>query len=151
MLQSVYNFSLYALTPLILITGEWRMKRTVAVIFAVFLCALFLAPDWPSARYAGWMIVADFVALAAVCWHPAGKWQSVIGATFALQMTVHFGRIIVGDTIDMNAYWWGLSITAIVQLLLLAWWWFSGLLPARRRGGSCPQGVSHSDTVGMVR
>lgn len=129
------------------------MKRTAATIFAVFLCVVLLAPalEWPSPRYAWGMVAVDFVALAIICWRPAGKWQSMIGATYAIQIAIHFGRIIVGENADMNAYWWGLSIAAILQLLLLGWWWISGLFPYRHRSRHCSQDIHPPDTLGVAR
>ncbi len=145
-MQLAYQIALYALVPLILLTGEGRMKRTVLIILAVMGAAYLLRGMWPSAPYAWSMIAVDFAALVGICMRPAGKWQSVIGLTYAMQMSVHFGRIIVGDNTDMNAYWWGLSVVAFLQLFLLGGWWTKDVLIARlSRRNSHPRGYLDRD------
>lgn len=146
--QLGYQIALYALCVLILFTGEGRMKRTALVILAVMWVAAWLGPFWPSEQYAWSMIGVNSAALVAICWQPAGMWQSIIGLTYIMQVTVHFGRIFLGDNADINGYWWGLSLTALLQLGLLGWWWGRGHF-AYRRGHD--QAASHSGTEGMAR
>lgn len=120
--QLGYEYTLYALTILILLTGEGRMKRTVLTILAVMLAAWGLAGLWPSVPYAWAMIGVDSLATIAICWHPAGRGQSAVGFSYLIQIGIHIGRIILGDSTDMFAYWLGLSVSAIVQLMLLGGW-----------------------------
>lgn len=131
-MQHGYEYALYALTLLILLTGEGRMKRTVLTILAVMFAAWGLAGLWPSVPYAWAMIAVDSLACIVICTHQAGKWQSAIGLSYIVQVIVHISRIILGDNCDMFGYYYGLSITAILQLLLLGGWWTTGI--ARRLG-----------------
>lgn len=137
-MQTAYQYALYALSILILITGDGRMKRTVLTILAVMLAAWGFSNLWPTVPYAWAMIAVDSLALIMICRHPASQWQSAIGMTYLLQVGVHFGRIIVGDGSDIFAYYWGLSILAILQLLLLGGWWSVGHLGRLYRGRRDP-------------
>jgi hypothetical protein len=149
-MQHGYEWTLYALCVLILISGEGRMKRTVLTLVAVMLAAWWLSPLWPTEAYAWAMIGIDSAALVTICWHPAGRWQSIVGLTYVIQVAVHFGRIIVGDATDRNGYWWGLSLSAIVQLLLLGGWWFVERF-LRPRGLDSDPAPAHPGHAGMVR
>lgn len=131
-MQLAYQYALYALGLLILLTGDGRMKRTVLTILAVMLAAWGLSDLWPTVPYAWAMIAVDSIACIVICTHPAGKWQSAIGLSYIVQVIVHIGRIILGDNCDMFGYYWGLSLVAILQLLLLGGWWSTGI--ARRLG-----------------
>ena len=133
-MQLAYQYTLYALSVLILLTGDGRMKRTVLTILAVMLAAWGLSDLWPSVPYAWAMVAVDSIALVVICRHPASQWQSAIGMTYLLQVSVHFGRIIVGDGSDIFGYYWGLSLLAILQLLLLGGWWSVGHIVRHYRG-----------------
>ncbi len=150
-MQLGYQIALAALCTLILLTGEGRMKRTVLTIFAVMLAAWLLKDGWPSVGYAWEMIAVDALALVVICWRPAGKWQSIVGLTYIVQVTVHFGRIIAGDAADINAYWWGLSLGAIAQLFLLGGWWFNEWLAHRRLGRDNHPASADSGHAGVAR
>lgn len=149
-MQLAYQYALYALCVLILLTGEGRMKRTVLTILAVMLAAWGLSPLWPSALYAWAMIAGDSIALVTICRHPASQWQSAIGMTYLLQAGVHFGRIIVGEESDIFGYFWGLSLLAILQLLLLGGWWSVGHFLRHRRGRRIAA-FAHPRDAGVVR
>ena len=124
------------------------MKRTAAAILAVLVASLILVQVliWPSPNYAIGMMIVDAIAAWVILWHPAGRFQSLIGLTFLLQIGVHAGRLLNGENADMFNYWLGLSLLAFLQLGLVGGWWVHervrGVGPVRR-GGPVPV-TSHS-------
>jgi hypothetical protein len=133
LLQLGYKIALAALTTCILLKGTWPMKRTIATVFAVFVAAWLLSDLWPSEAYAAAMIVVNALACVVITWHPAGKWQSVVGLSYILQIGVHVGRIANGDGADLVSYWWGLALLAILQLALVGGWWLNDTFFLHRR------------------
>jgi hypothetical protein len=127
-LQIGYQLTLAALTAYALLLGTGPMKRTAATIFAVMLVAWFLADAWPGVNYSLAMILIDALACFIITLHPAGRWQSMIGLTYILQIGVHVGRIARGENADINTFYWGLSLLAILQLLLLGGWMLHGIV-----------------------
>lgn len=126
-LQIGYEVALAALTTGIILKGTGPMRRTIATVFLSLLAGLYFASLWPGVSWAIAMIVIDTLACIAITWHPAGKWQSLIGLSYILQIGVHIGRIAAQNP-DIVSYWWGLSILAFVQLLLIGGWWlYDGL------------------------
>lgn len=128
-----YNLTLAALTLGLMLQGTGPMRRTILTIFAVFCTAWLLKGGWPSTHYALEMIAVDSAALVVICARPAGKWQSIIGLSFILQVATHIGRIISGADADINSYWGGLSAIAVLQLLLVGGWWLHEYLVLPRR------------------
>lgn len=123
------------------------MKRTVITLCAVWLVVFLMAPHlWPSVPYAWVMIGVDALACLIITWRPAGVWQGVIGLSYLIQITIHFARIIRADSTDMNGYWWGLSITALAQLLFIAGWWIH-----ERIGHPAIWRLAHSKAAGARR
>lgn len=149
-MQRGYEYTLYALTLLILFTGDGRMKRTVLTILAVMLAAWGLVGLWPTVPYAWAMIGVDSLACVAICLHPAGKWQSAVGFSYVIQVGIHIGRIILGDSTDMFAYWLGLSVSAIVQLMLLGGWVIHDRLIRRLNGSDHYPASSDSRKPGVA-
>lgn len=103
------------------------MRRTILTIAGVYILQLFvLAPLlWPHWSWSLAVAGLDALACVIVTWKPAGKWQSVIGLSFLLQIGIHAGRLIAeintGGS-NMDSYFWGLSGLAFLQLLLLGGW-----------------------------
>jgi hypothetical protein len=132
-MQFGYQVALAALVVGVFIKGADPMRRTVATIFAVMIVSLLCSGLWPTPLYADAMILADAVACLIITWNPAGRWQSVIGLSFILQIGVHVGRLAAVRP-DMESYWWGLSGLAVLQLLLIGGWWINDVfLPFYRR------------------
>lgn len=150
-MQTAYLYALSALTVLILFLGDGRMRRTVLTILAVMLAAWSLSGLWPTVGYAWAMIGVDSLAIIAICWHPAGKWQSAVGAIYVIQVGIHIGRIFLGDNTDMFAYWLGLSVTAIVQLMLLGGWGIHEWLVRRFGWRDHHPAPYHSRAPGVAR
>lgn len=149
LLQLGYQVTLAALTTGILLSGSAQMKRTIITVFAVMIAAWFLRGYWPGVDYAVMMIGVDAIACIVITWHPAGRWQSVVGLSYVMQIIVHLARIIRGDNVDFDLYWWGLSLLAFLQLFLIGGWWVHGKLVGRRRRNA-PRPVSnlaHSKSV----
>jgi len=138
-LQLGYQVALAALTTGILLKGSWPMRRTICTVFAVMLAAWLLSGLWPTVPYSLAMIAVDAAACVIITWHPAGKWQSVVGLSYILQIGVHLGRVANGDNADMDALWWGLSILALLQMFLVGGWWINGLDLPRRWRNSHPR------------
>lgn len=113
------------------------MKRTIFTIAGVYALQLFvLAPLlWPHWSWSAAVAGLDALACVIVTWRPAGKWQSVIGLTYLLQIGVHAGRVVAEintGASNMNHYFWGLSLLGLLQLFLLGGW----LCDDYRRGRS---------------
>ncbi len=112
------------------------MLRTVGVFICVSLASLAMSNLWPSEAYSIAMIAADALACAAITLHPAGKWQSIIGLSYILQIGVHIGRIANGENADITSFFWGLTALAILQLVLLGGWLTYEFLGHHFRGGA---------------
>lgn len=128
--QIAYWMALGALVLLITFRGPGPMKRTVYTLLVVGLVGLLLAEQmpfpglrWPTENWALIMMAVDTLGAIVILIRPAGKTQALIGLTFLLQIGVHAGRILNGDSADLDIYWWGLSIPAVLQLVLTGGWW----------------------------
>jgi hypothetical protein len=150
-LQLGYQIALAALCGLTLLTGEWRMKRTALAIFGVMLAAWLLRGLWPGIGYAWAMIAVDSAALAVITWRPAGRWQAIVGLSYILQIATHIGRIAAAKNADMNSYWWGLSIIAILQLLLVGGWWLNERSIRHRLRGCADTASAYSRSKSVAR
>lgn len=150
-LQLGYQIALIALTSLVILNGSGAMRRTIITVFGVMVAAWFLRGSWPSVEYSLAMIAVDSAALAVITWHPAGRWQSIIGLSYVLQVSVHIGRIASGENADINSFYWGLSAIAILQLLLLWGWWINGRVDRHRFRRRFASAASTASPEGMVR
>lgn len=115
--------------------GSAPMRRTILTLVAVCVFQLFFASYIAAPQteaHAIAMFCVDALAGYIILRHPAAKWQSLIGATFVLQLGMHIGRLAANNP-DMNFYFVGLSVTAFLQLVLVGGWWLDdrGLLPRR--------------------
>lgn len=110
------------------------MFRTALALCAVLAMSLFIHRlfPFPSESYCVYMMVVDLIAAAVILIHPAGKMQSLIGLSFLLQIGFYAGRLANGDQADLDLFWWGLSVLALLQLALLAGWWFYERVPWSR-------------------
>ena len=85
---------LLALTCVVGVKGGVAMLRTALTLIVIgavqFAFASWIVP-FESIWHALFMLAADSLGAAIVLWNPAGKWQGVIGLSFALQITVHIG------------------------------------------------------------
>lgn len=144
-----YKLGLAALSSLILLQGTNAMRRTICTVFAVMLAAWFLADLWPGLKYAAAMIGIDALACTIITWHPAGKWQAVVGLSYVLQIGVHIGRIFSGDNADIYRYFWGLSLLAILQLLLIGGWWLHGRMGRNPDWSDSRSNLPRSSRQGM--
>jgi hypothetical protein len=149
LIQLGYQVALAALTTGILLKGTWAMRRTICTVFAVMAAAWSLSGLWPSVAYSLAMIAIDAIACIVITWHPAGRWQSVVGLSYILQIGVHIGRVFNGDNADLVSFWWGLSILAVLQMFLVGGWWIDGLdLPRRWRDTHPRAGKARHPGVG---
>lgn len=148
-LQLGYQVALAALTTGILLKGTGPMRRTIITVFASMMLGWLVADLWPSVYFAIIMGLADAAACVIITWHPAGRWQSIVGLSYILQIGVHIGRIFNGDSADINSYWWGLSALAVLQMFLVGGWWIDGLdLPRRWRNTYPRAGEARHPGVG---
>lgn len=110
------------------------MIRTVVTLCAVLAMSLFLHQlhPFPGESYSVYMMVVDLIAATVILIRPAGRMQSLIGLSFLLQIGFYAGRLLNGDRADLDLFWWGLSVLALLQLALLAGWWFYERVPWRR-------------------
>lgn len=123
LLYWAYWGMLGVLTAYAAVRGSVPMLRTSLVLCAVFLAQLgigqLVSPE--TIAHALIMFVVDTAACVAITLRPAGKWQSLIGLSFILQLGTHVGRIIPAHP-DMNGYFDRLTVLAFMQLFLLGGW-----------------------------
>lgn len=150
LLQLGYQIALAALTTGILLKGTGPMRRTICTVFAVMMAAWLLAPYWPSVFYSLAMISIDALACLVITWHPAGRWQSVVGLSYILQIGVHIGRIFNGENADITSFWWGLSLLAVLQMILVGGWWLHDCLGLRLRWSGAYPVLGRSRHSGLV-
>lgn len=138
-IQLGYWIALGALMLCITFRGSGPMKRTAYTLLAVGMIGYLLAEQavfpqlaWPTETYAILMMIVDAIGATIILIHPAGKVQSIIGLTFLLQIGVHAGRVFNGQSADLNNYWWGLSLLAVLQLVLTGGWWVNEQLSRSR-------------------
>lgn len=136
-IQLAYWWLLGALTFIVTVKGSQPMLRTACAILLSGLCSLIIHEyffQFQTPEYALAMMAIDGVAAALVLLNPAGKAQSLIGWTFLFQIMVYGGRLTAegaGYLIDLNAFWWGLAIPALIQLALVGGWWLHDRVPRR--------------------
>lgn len=150
-IQLGYQLLLAALTTCVFLAGSRQMIRTIAVIFAVFVAEWFLKGWWPSSEYAVAMFVVGSLACIAITWHPAGKWQGIVGLSYILEIGVHVGRIASGENADITSYWWGLSSIAILQLFLVGGWITNDWIRSHSHRGSNNPAAAEARPSGLVR
>lgn len=148
-LQLAYYLALAALSLGVALQGTGPMKRTAFVIWAVAVASLLLTPLWPSTTYSFAMIVVDALAAVAILYHPAGRWQSAIGLTYVFQIAFHIGRLINASDADINSFYIGLSVLAVLQLALVGGWLFGGGFLYLVRWGGLNKSASHSRRQGV--
>lgn len=133
----IYWGLLLVMTAGVTVKGSGPMRRTVWTI-AIVCVAQFIVAQWvvnpQSVSHAVFMFCVDALACRVITWQPAGKWQSLIGFSYIIQLGMHIGRLAANNP-DMNFYWNGLTIMAFLQIILVGGWWASerGLFRNRRR------------------
>lgn len=147
----IYWGLLLVMTVVVTIRGSGPMRRTIwtiAIVCALqFVFASYILPT-DSVTHAIFMLCADALACFVITWHPAGKWQSVIGLSYILQIGAHVGRLAANNP-DMSFYWWGLSLLAYVQLIFVGGWWIAEFyLPSRRRKSDLRPAEARREGVG---
>lgn len=140
---------LCALTLMVNRRGE-PMRRTAWILVADmalgYAYSFILGGGWD---YSLFMILVNSLACIFVLWEPAGRWQSLIGWSFILQIGTDVGRVaseVNSGPIDIMFVYWATTGLAYIQLLLLMAWWIderSGYssrlgtdLPARQTRGA---------------
>lgn len=147
-----YLGALGALTLWTIARGSEAMLRTVCTLIAVTVAAysfaLLISND---EAYAWFMIALDGTACRVITWRPAGRWQSIIGQSFLLQIALHAGRILNGSNADMNLVWDGLTLLAFVQLALVAGWWLHEKRDRHRPNRFLDTVVDQAGSSGLAR
>lgn len=117
---------LCALTLMVNRRGE-PMRRTAWILVADmafgYLYSFAFGGGWDYSLY---MILVNALACILITWNPAGRWQSVIGCLFILQIGTDTGRVASDfyfGASDMWAVYWMTTALAYVQLALLGGWW----------------------------
>lgn len=139
---------LCALTLIVSRRGE-PMSRTAWILVADmvlgYLYSFTLGGGWD---YSAFMIFVNALACVFITWEPAGKWQSLIGWSFILQIGTDLGRVaseINTGHSDMMFVYWVTTGLAYVQLLLLMGWGLSnGRFVHYRRWGRAASTVDPS-------
>lgn len=140
---------LCALTLLVNRSGE-PMRRTAWILVADmafgYLYSFSFGGGWD---YSLFMILTNSIACVLITWQPAGRWQSLIGWSFILQIGTDVGRVaseINSGSTDMMFVYWVTTALAYIQLVLLMGWaiderlgYHSGIgadLPTRQTRGA---------------
>lgn len=126
------------------------MRRTAWILVADmvfgYLYSFSFGGGWD---YSLFMILVNALACVLITWEPAGRWQSLIGWSFILQIGTDTGRVaseINSGPTDIMFVYWVTTALAYVQLLLLMGWWvderagyssrIGANLPARKTRGA---------------
>lgn len=116
---------------------SWGLWRTIAimrcyiVIVAVWLAGLVYWSLTGDYTHAPLNIITDALAASLIMMRPAGRFQSVLGATFIIQVVIHAAfllRVALTGSADEVVYYENLTIWAYIQLGVVgAWngriWW----------------------------
>lgn len=104
------------------LTGDAKMMRTVAAIFANW--ALGTAFVLATGIYDAWAfsLALDAMTAFAILYHPAGRPQAAIGWAYIAQIIMHAVYAVSDHAIAQHAYWQLLTWIAYLQLALLGGW-----------------------------
>lgn len=114
------------LTGLVIIAGSLALFGRGAVE----RCASVLIANW-VAQYvyndlAGtftpwvWFAFIDLLSGLVILWKPAGRWQAILGGTYAVQIVCHF--VYANGGFGQHDYWQILTAIAWAQLMILGVW-----------------------------
>lgn len=124
------------------------MRRTAWILVADmalgYLYSFTLGGGWD---YSLFMIFVNALACVFITREPAGKWQSLIGWSFILQIGTDVGRVASEINSGPSNIWfvyWVTVALAYVQLLLLIGWGLSDGRVARYWRGGRPDPIVNS-------
>jgi len=110
---------------------SWGLWRTIAimrcyiVIAAVWLSGLVYWSLTGDYTHAPLNIITDSLAASLIMMRPAGRFQSVLGATFIVQVVIHAAfllRVALTGSADEVVYYENLTIWAFIQLGVIGVW-----------------------------
>lgn len=120
------------LTGLVLIAGSLALfsrgavERCASVLLANWV-AQYVYNDWAGTFTPWvWFTVIDAVSAMVILWRPAGRWQAVLGGSYAAQIVCHF--IYANDGFAQHDYWQILTSIAWAQLMILGVWGHGGAI-----------------------
>lgn len=113
---------------------DWQLLRSAIAVLANW--AFGIAFNYTTGITDGWWfnICIDTGAAAAILWHPAGRWQAVLGVTYCVQIAMHLGYgvvLLLQQTPDPMAYYHWLTVIAFAQLVVLGGWTGGALVSSR--------------------
>ncbi len=129
MLWTILYAYIGLLCALVLVTflrkGE-PMRRTALVLFADMAFGYLYSANFGGGwDYSAFMVLVNALACLLITWHPAGRWQALIGWSFILQIGTDTGRVASDfyfGMSDMYFVYWATTSLAFLQLILLAGW-----------------------------
>ena len=114
------------LTGLVLIAGSLALfsrgavERCASVIIANWV-AQYVYNDWAGIFTPWvWFTLIDLLSGLVILWKPAGRWQAILGGTYAAQIVCHF--VYANGGFAQHDYWQILTSIAWAQLLILGVW-----------------------------
>lgn len=108
--------------------GLWRatdIMRCYAVIATVWLAGLIYWSLTDDYTHAPFNIITDSLAASIIMMRPAGRFQSVLGATYVIQVVIHAAfllRVALTGSADEVVYYENLTIWAYIQLGVIGAW-----------------------------
>lgn len=110
---------------------SWGLWRTIAimrcyiVIVAVWLAGLVYCSMTGDYTHAPLNIITDALAASIIMMRPAGRFQSMLGATYVVQVVIHAAfllRVSLTGQADEIIYYENLTIWAFIQLGVIGVW-----------------------------
>lgn len=105
--------------PLVLLS-RGALARCSAVIILNWVLGYAFNEAFSTFTPWAWSTILDTISAIIVLWHPAGRWQALIGVTYALQLICHYAFALARW--HPHDYWFVLTAIAWVQLMILGAW-----------------------------
>lgn len=113
------------LTGLTWLVRPTAAPRCFAIILAVWLAGYSYGELTGDYIHAPLNILTDALAASLIMMRPAGRFQSVLGATFVVQVVIHAAfllRVALTGSADEVVYYENLTIWAYIQLGVICVW-----------------------------
>jgi hypothetical protein len=115
-----YMIGLLLIAGPLAVCGRGAIARCAAIIILNWVAGYEFNELFGTFTPWVWTTMIDTIAAAVILWHPAGRWQAVIGATYVLQIACH--SAFAAWSWGAHSYWLTLTAIAWVQLMILGTW-----------------------------
>lgn len=123
----------------------WRstaLVRCFAIVLAVWIVGYLYGDITADYVHAPLNVLTDAFAASLIMMRPAGRFQSVLGATYIVQVVIHAAfllRVALTGSADEVVYYENLTIWAFIQLGVIGVWngriWWGRLGRNRDKAG----------------